>query len=87
MKQELSRKHVTLRLVWTEYQEREPAGYGYSQFCELYRQWKKRLDMPMRQDYKAGEKVFVDYTGGRLNITDPETGEMRSVEVFEGVMG
>lgn len=43
--------------------------------------------MPMRQDYKAGEKVFVDYTGGRLNITDPETGEMRSVEVFEGVMG
>lgn len=87
VKQELSRKHVTLRLLWTEYREREPNGYGYSQFCELYRQWKKSLDVPMRQDYKAGEKVFVDYTGDRLSITNPETGETQSVEVFVGVLG
>lgn len=87
VKQELSRKHVTLRLLWTEYREGEPNGYGYSQFCELYRQWKKALDVPMRQDYKAGEKVFVDYTGDRLYITDPETGETLPVEIFVGVMG
>lgn len=87
IRQELGRKHVTLRLVWIEYRERHPNGYGYSQFCELYRQWKKSLDMPMRQDHKAGEKVYVDYAGDRMAITDPETGEMRRVEIFVGVLG
>ena len=87
IKQEMGRKHVTLRLLWTEYRERQPDGYGYSQFCDLYRQWKKKLDVPMRQDHKAGEKVFVDYTGDRMVLTDPETGEARSVEIFVGVLG
>ena len=44
----LKHKHLTLMLLWQEYKEGEPAGYQYSQFCELYRQWRKKLDRSMR---------------------------------------
>ena len=87
VKRELARKHVTLKLLWTEYRERHSNGYGYSQYCELYRQWEKKLDLPMRQNHKAGEKVFVDYTGDRVAVIDMETGEIREAEIFVGVLG
>ena len=32
-------KHVTLQLLWEEYRETQPDGYGYSRFCELYQRW------------------------------------------------
>ena len=57
--QELKRKHVTLTIVWDEYIAREPDGYRYSRFCELYRGWEARLPVTMRQSHRAGEKLFV----------------------------
>ena len=65
---ELSRKHVTLALLWEDYIEDNPEGYQYSQYCELYRQWRKSLNVSMRQEHKAGEKVFVDYAGSTFPI-------------------
>ena len=46
---ELRRAHVTLMLLWLEYREDFPDGYGYSQFCELYRRWARHVDVVMRQ--------------------------------------
>ena len=60
---ELRRKHVTLQLVWREYRERHPEGYGYSWFCQHYRARERRTDPVMRQSHKAGEKLFVDWAG------------------------
>ena len=40
---------VTLWLLWEEYRGREPEGLGYSQFCRLYRCWRKRQDIPIRR--------------------------------------
>ena len=60
---ELRRKAVTKQLVWEEYLESYPDGYRYSQFCERYRRWSKTIDVCMRQVYRAGEKLFVDYAG------------------------
>jgi transposase len=85
--QELKKRHVTLRLLWTEYREIHPAGYGYSQFCELYRAYSKKLDPPMRLNHKAGEKLFVDYAGDTLPVTEPKTGEVRQVEIFVATLG
>ena len=34
---ELRRPGVTLMLLWEEYRQREPDGYRYSRWCELYR--------------------------------------------------
>jgi transposase len=78
---------LSLMLLWQEYKEGAPTGYQYSQFCELYRQWRKKLDLSMRQEHRGGEKFFVDYSGQTLPIVDASTGEIRQAQVFVGVMG
>jgi len=87
VRKELKKRSVTLRLLWDEYREGYPDGYGYSQYCELYRQYVKKLDPPMRQNHKAGEKLFVDYAGDTIPITNPETGEVWQAQVFVAVQG
>jgi len=84
---ELRRKSVTRRLLWLEYREAHPDGYGYSYFCEIYRLWAKKLDPPMRLTHKAGEKMFVDYAGQTVRIVDQETGEIRQAHIFVAVLG
>lgn len=78
--------NLTLDLIWREYKEQYPNGYSYSQFCELYRGWRAKLDMPMRQSHKAGEKVFVDYGEG-LCLINPTTGERIPTQLFVAVWG
>jgi transposase len=56
-------KHLTLQLVWEEYRETQPDGYGYSRFCELYQRWSRNQDVVLRQEHRAGEKLFVDWAG------------------------
>ena len=84
---ELRRKGVTLRLLWVEYREAHPDGYGHSQFCALYREWAKHLKPSMRLSHKGGEKVFVDYAGQTVPIVDPHTGEVHEAQIFIGVLG
>src|ERR1022692_650707 len=61
-----SSKYVTLQLLWEEYRQADPDGYRYSRFCELYQRWRSKLDVVLRQEHKAGEKMFVDWAGGRF---------------------
>lgn len=82
-----SRKHVTLNLLWQEYKERHPDGYQYSWFCHSYRDWAAQLDVVMRQEHRAGEKLFVDYAGQGVDIVDQETGEISKAQIFVAVMG
>ena len=55
---ELRHKNVTLFLLWEEYREKYKTGYQYSWFTEQYRQWSGKLDLVMRQNHLAGEKLF-----------------------------
>ncbi len=80
-------KGVTLQLLWLEYRTVHANGYGYSWFCERYRAWRGRIDVVMRQVYRAGEKAFVDYAGPKFEVVDRETGEARDIMVFVGVLG
>ena len=82
-----SRKNVTLQLLWDEYKEANPQGYAYSWYCEVYRDWKRRLDVVMRQEHRAGEKTFVDYAGQTVPVMDPSSGEVRRAQVFVAVLG
>lgn len=84
---ELGHKGVTLALLWKEYREGSQAGYGYSWFCQNYRQWADRIKVVMRQPHKFGEKVFVDYAGHTVPVVDVSTGEVRFAQVFVGVLG
>lgn len=85
--QELKKKGVTLMLLWQEYKESCPSGYQYSRFCDLYRQWAKKLDLSLRQEYRAGEKMFVDFAGTTIPVTDQSTGEIKGAKIFVAVMG
>jgi transposase len=86
--QELKGVGVTLHLLWQEYREvHGEGGYGYSQFCELYRRWAGRLRPSMRQLHRAGEKLFVDFSGKKPHLVDRRTGELVEVELFVGALG
>jgi len=78
--------NLTLDLLWQEYKEQHPEGYQYSQFCELYRRYRGKLDYSMRQDHRGGEKLFVDYGEG-LSLVDPKSGEPVSTQLFVAVWG
>ena len=84
---ELKRNGVTLQLLWEEYAQVHQSGYRYTQFCEIYRQWARRLRPSMRQVHRAGEKSFIDFSGKRPSLVDRRTGELRSVELFVAVLG
>ncbi len=84
---ELGKKGVTLALLHLEYLERHPDGYGYTQFCRYYTRWRGKQKRSMRQVHRAGEKLFVDYSGKKPEIVDPESGEVREVELFVAVLG
>jgi transposase len=85
--QQLRHKSVTLMLLWQEHKEQYPQGYQYSQFCYLYRQWAKKIDPVMRQEHRAGEKLFVDYAGQTVEVYDLHTNQMREAQVFVAVLG
>lgn len=85
--QELKRTGVTLLLLWMEYLKNHPGGYQYSQFCERYRRWARKLNPSMRQVHRAGEKAFVDFSGKKPTIVNPDTGEIVEVELFVGALG
>jgi transposase len=78
---------LTLLLVWQEGRESDPSGYGYSRFCDLYRRWLKKLDLVLRQEHRAGEKMFVDYAGATIPIHDPQSGAVHPAAVFVAVLG
>jgi transposase len=86
---ELRRPNMTLALLWEEYRTEAGArdGFGYSWFCDLYRDWVGRLKPTLRQTHTAGERVFVDFAGHTMEVIDGATGEIHRAEVFVAVLG
>jgi transposase len=82
-----SHRHLTLELLWEEYRQNHTDGYGYSRFTELYHRWRRHLDVVLRQQHKAGEKLFVDYAGDTIPIFDPKGGPERPASIFVAVLG
>jgi len=84
---ELKRKGVTLFLLWQEYKETYPDGYEYSWFCRNYREWSGKIDVAMRFNHRAGEKLFVDYAGHTIPVIEKRTGEIRDAQIFVATLG
>jgi transposase len=78
--------NLTLTQLWLEYKEKYSDGYQYTQFCEYYHRWRGRLDYCMRQEHRAGEKTFIDYSDG-LSIVNRLTGELIPTQLFVAVWG
>ncbi len=84
---ELKRKGMTRQLLWEEYKEQHPDGYGISQFKEYYNRFKKTLNPSMRQIHYAGDKLFVDFSGLTMPIHNAKTGEIHKAQIFVSVLG
>ena len=85
--QELKQKGATLQGLHEEYLTEYPNGLSYSYFCQCHRDFTKTLKRSMRQIHVAGDKVFVDYAGPTIKITDTATGVIREAQIFVGVLG
>ena len=85
--QELRRQGVTKLLLWQEYKEQHPDGLQYSQFCDKYLGFAARLSVTMRQTHRAGEKLFVDFSGDGIEVVDSATGECRKAKLFVATLG
>ncbi|OQX66393.1 MAG: transposase [Sorangiineae bacterium NIC37A_2] len=83
----LKRKGTTQLMLWEAYRQKHADGVGRSQFNYYYHQWKAQHNPTMRIDHKAGDKLYVDFAGEKLSITDITTGEIRAVEVFVAILG
>lgn len=84
---ELGRKGVTLALLWQEGLDKGQWQMSYGTFCRRYNQWRLRQKLSLRQVYKGGEKLFVDYCGLTVPVTHPETGEVVEAQIFVGCLG
>jgi transposase len=84
---ELRKRGVTRQILWERYKQEHPDGVGRSQFNHHFSQWKKQVNPTMRIEHKAGDKLFVDYAGDKLQIVDKQTGEIQEVEVFVAILG
>lgn len=84
---DLKRAGVTRLNLWEAYRKDYPQGFGYTQFCYHYNGWKARVNPVMHLDHKAGDKLFIDFAGIKLNLLDTATGELRAVEVFIAILG
>jgi len=84
---DMKQKNVTKFLLWQEYRGLHPNGYNYSWFCDHYRRWLGRRDLSMRQNHRAGEKLFIDYAGHAIPVVNRHTGEITEAQIFVAVMG
>jgi transposase len=80
-------RHLTLQLLWEEYRRENSSGYSYSRFCLLYRQWHQRQDVCLRQEHRAGEKMFVDWAGATIPIHNRRNADVQPAALFVAVLG
>ncbi|ASB50182.1 transposase [Alkalitalea saponilacus] len=79
---ELKRTGVTRHLLWEEYKQENPNGYGYSQFCFHLQQMSIAKNPSMVLNHEPGEKLFIDFAGKKLSYIDKGTGEIIECQVF-----
>ena len=88
MVKELSRVGVTRELLWSEYRVKHAQGYEYSQFCKLFKSWcDAETEVTLHIDHKAGDRMYVDFSGKKPCYRDGVSGESKEAEVFVAILG
>jgi transposase len=81
------KRGITKKMTYELYKKRYPEGYKSSQFLTLFNAYTGRENPSVRVIHKAGDKLFIDFTGEKLHLVDKTTGELRDVEVFVAILG
>jgi transposase len=82
----LGKRGVTTITFHKEYLADYPDGYGITQFRGNIRRYLQLSKAVMRIEHKAGDKMYVDYAGDKLQLTLPDD-ICQPVEVFVAVLG
>ena len=87
IEKQLNKVGMTRLRLWSRYKLGNPNGYNYSRYCDLFRQWQQASKASMHFEHKSGDKMFIDFTGKKLHLTNKETGELTDVETFVSILG
>lgn len=83
----LSRKGVTVKSLYEEYRKDHPDGYLHSAFRLYIRQYRLQTRPVMGHvEHPAGDQMYIDYAGDKLEVVDAVTGEVRPVEIFVAIL-
>ena len=83
----LRKRGVTKQMVYADYIRQCPEGYKHSAFLVRLNAYMGMSKPSMRVPHKVGDKLFIDFTGKRLQVVDTATGEVQDVEVFVAILG
>lgn len=83
---EMKKPGCTIDQLWREYIHKHPDGYKSSQFYYHFNKWREKGKGSLRIDHKAGEKLFIDFTGKKIPVVNKKTGEVKKMEVFVGIL-
>lgn len=84
---ELNKVGMTRMILWQRYCSANTNAVNYSRFCHYFSQWQSAQKVSMHIEHRAGDRLFIDFAGKKLSLTDPKTGECTEVEVFIAVLG
>ena len=87
LEKRFKQRGVTIELLFRQYRLDYPDGYGHTQFHDYFTSYIGRARPVMHMDHKAGDKMYIDFAGEKLSITDQQTGEVQIVEVFVAILG
>lgn len=87
IEKKLKRRGVTRTLLWKEYLQKHAEGYRFTSFCFYLDRWLNHSKPVMHIEHKAGDKLFIDFAGKKMQIVDKNTGEQIEVEVFAAILG
>jgi transposase len=87
IERELKKRGVTLDLLWREYLVEHPDGFRSTQFKQHVRTWMAQSRPTMHIEHKAGDKLYIDFTGELLHVVDIETGVVHDAQVFVCILG
>lgn len=91
VQKQLQLKDMTLALLWEEYRlenyEQAERCLSYSRYSQLFSEWINRQKISMRQLHKPAEKLFMDFCGRTVPITNKDTGELTCANIFVAVLG
>lgn len=84
---ELRKTGATILNVWEKVYRPQGGLYSYVQFTRLVGQQLKKKEVGLRCEHRLGDKLFVDFSGKKLPVTNPKTGQVELKEVFVAILG
>ena len=87
---ELSKKSVTLKLLWEEYvadcKSKGLNSYSYISFTNKYSSYTTNKSYTSHIEHKPGETIEVDWSGPTMSIYDIDTNKKLTVYLFVAAM-